>query len=209
MELREVVARRRMVRHYAPDPVDPAVVDRALAHAARAPSAGHSQGWAFVVLDTPTDVRRYWEATVDPSALTAPGRWLRGMMTAPVLIVPCSSKAAYLDRYAEPDKGWEDRAEARWAMPYWHMDTAMASLMVLLTAVDEGLGACFFGIPPERYAAVRAELGIPADHEPIGAITLGHRVDDSVDPGAEARGSASRRARRPVEQLVHRGGWRT
>ena len=212
MELREVIARRRMVRRYAPDPVDPAVVDRALAHATRSPSAGNSQGWAFVVLDTPGDVRRYWEATVDPSVLATPGRWLRGMMTAPVLIVPCSSKAAYLSRYAEPDKGWEDRAEARWAMPYWHMDTAMASLLVLLTAVDEGLGACFFGIPPERYDALRAALSIPEDHEPIGAITLGHRLDaadaTADGSGAEARGSAARRPRRPVEQVVHRGGWR-
>ena len=78
------------------------------------------------------------------------------MMRAPVVIVPCSSKAAYLDRYAEPDKGWTDRDEARWPMPFWHMDAAMASLLILQTAVDEGLGSCFFGIPPEREAAVRA-----------------------------------------------------
>ena len=72
------------------------------------------------------------------------------MQTAPVVIIPCSSKAAYLERYAEPDKGWTDEDEARWPVPFWHMDAAMASLLILLTAVDEGLGACFFGIPPEH-----------------------------------------------------------
>ena len=50
MEFREVVRRRRMVRRYADEPVDPAVVDRMLEHAQRAPNAGFSQGWAFLVL---------------------------------------------------------------------------------------------------------------------------------------------------------------
>ena len=54
-----------MVRNYADEPVDPAVVDRALRNATRAPSAGFSQGWAFLVLDTPDDVRRFWAATAD------------------------------------------------------------------------------------------------------------------------------------------------
>ena len=72
------------------------------------------------------------------------------MSRAPVVIVALSCKAAYLDRYAEPDKGWTDRDETRWPAPYWDIDTGMAALLVLLTAVDEGLGACFFGVPPER-----------------------------------------------------------
>lgn len=206
MELREVVRRRRMVRRFTDEPVDPAVVDRALDHATRAPSAGFTQGWGFLVLDTPADVRRYWEACVDPAGLASPGRWLAGMMTAPVLVVPCSSRAAYLDRYAEPDKGWTDRDPDRWAMPYWHLDTAMASLMVLLTAVDEGLGGCFFGIPRDRYAAVRAAFGVPDDHEPIGVVALGH-PDPTATAATAAAGSPSRRGRRPLGEVVHRGAW--
>ena len=202
MEFAEVVRRRRMVRSYTSDPVDRAVVDRALAHATRAPSAGFSQGWAFLVLDTPTDVGAFWEAGTDPVALGRPDRWLTGMMRAPVVILPCSSRSAYLDRYAEPDKGWTDRDEARWPMPFWHMDAAMASLLILLTAVDEGLGACFFGIAPDRDHAVRRTFGIPDDHDPVGAITLGH---PAADPGAA--GSPTRRRRTPTAQLVHRAHW--
>ena len=86
-----------MVRTYSDEPVDPAVVDRVLAHALRAPSAGFAQGWAFLVLDTPADVERYWRATAG-DRVDDPDRWLRGMMTAPVLIVPLSHKDAYLDR---------------------------------------------------------------------------------------------------------------
>jgi nitroreductase len=217
MEFQEVVRRRRMVRRYDPDrPVDPAVVDRMLANAVRAPSAGFSQGWAFLVLDEPADVARFWAATTpapqdasgdaadpaDPGGQGEPSRWLAGMRTAPVVVVPLSHKDAYLDRYAQPDKGWTDRDEARWPVPYWHVDTGMAALLILQTAVDAGLGACFFGIPADRLGAFRAEFGVPEAYQPIGAITVGHRVADTG-----ATGSPSRRARRTPEEVVHRGSW--
>jgi nitroreductase len=202
MEFQDVVRRRRMVRSYSPEPVDSAVVERVLANALHAPSAGFTQGWAFLLLDSPEDVARFWEACTPPEAADEPDSWLRGMRTAPVVIVPLSNKAAYVGRYAESDKGWTDRSEARWPVPYWHMDAAMASLLMLLTAVDEGLGACFFGIPGSRTEVFRETFGVPEDHMPIGAITLGHRTDD-LGP----RGSAARRGRKPVEEVVHRGRW--
>jgi nitroreductase len=202
MEFQDVVDRRRMVRNYAETPVDPAIVDRALRNATHAPSAGFSQGWAFLVLDNPDDVRRWWQVTTDPEDLAHPDDWLAGMMRAPVVIVPCSSKAAYLRRYAETDKGWTDRREDRWPMPFWHMDAAMASLLILQTAVDAGLGGCFFGIPVERDAAVRAEFGIDPDFDPVGVITLGHRTGETG-----TRGSPARRRRKQLADVVHRGRW--
>ena len=195
-----MVRRRRMVRRYADAPVDPEVVDRMVAHAQRAPSAGFSQGWAFLVLDTPEDVGRFWDATTPAAASATPSAWLEGMRTAPVVIVPLACRDAYLDRYAEPDKGWTDRQEERWPVPYWYVDTGMAALLVLQTAVDEGLGACFFGIPAARVEAFREAFGVPADHEPIGAITVGHRTDETGPVGSPAR-----RQRR--DDVVHRGRW--
>jgi nitroreductase len=201
MEFADVVRRRKMVRNYTDEPVDAAVVDQALANAVRAPSAGFSQGWGFLVLDTADDVRRFWVATVGDE-IGDPDEWLTGMRQAPVVIVPCSSKAAYLGRYAEPDKGWTDRDEARWPVPFWHMDAAMASLLILQTAVDAGLGSCFFGIPPESEAAVRAEFAIPKAFDPVGAITLGHPAATTG-----AKGSPSRRRRKDLDEVVHRGNW--
>jgi hypothetical protein len=122
------------------------------------------------------------------------------MRTAPVVIVPLACKDAYIDRYAEPDKGWTDRRDDRWPVPYWYVDTGMASLLILQTAVDEGLGACFFGIPAEHTDTFRAAFGIPGDHDPVGAITVGHRVADTG-----ATGSPARRERRT--DVVHRGHW--
>ena len=198
MDFSDVVRRRRMVRNYTEDPVDPAVVERMLANAVHAPSAGFSQGWAFLLLDDPDDVGRFWSAATPPDAGSDP--WSRGMRRAPVIIVPLSCKRAYLERYAEADKGWTDQDEARWPVPYWHIDTGMASLLILLTAVDEGLGACFFGIPPERIAAFREAFDVPEDHTPIGAITVGHRAEDRLSPSL-------RRGRRGVAEVVHRGCW--
>ena len=189
MEFADVVRRRRMIRNYTDDPVDPAIVDRALAHAVRAPSAGFSQGWGFLVLDTPDDVRRYWAATADD--LDHPDEWLQGMMRAPVVIVPCSSKAAYLGRYAEPDKGWTDRDEARWPVPFWHMDAAMASLLILLRRRStRGSAAASSASRPRRSAAARAEFAIPDAFDPVGAITLGHPAPRPAHRGPPAVGDA-------------------
>ena len=188
-----------MVRNYTEEPVDPAVVERALQHATRAPSAGFSQGWGFLVLDTRADVRRYWEVTAE--SFESPDAWLTGMMRAPVVIVPCSNKSTYLERYAERDKGWADRDEQRWPVPFWHMDAAMASLLILQTAVDEGLGACFFGVPDREVDALREAFGVPEEFTPVGAITLGHPA-----PGGP-KGSPATRPRRALEDVVHRGDW--
>jgi len=193
MEFQDVVRRRRMVRSYDPAPLDPDQLERILANALHAPSAGFSQGWAFLVLDTRADVERFWAATGGEGD----NRWLRGMRTAPCIVVPLANKDAYLERYAEPDKGWTDRDESRWPIPYWYTDTAMAALLMLLTATDEGLGACFFGVPD--HAGLRSEFGIPPGYTPIGAITLGRRTSDSGSPGSLARGRRT--------DVIHRGQW--
>ena len=78
----------------------------------------------------------------------------------------------------------------------------MATLLILQTAVDEGLGACFFGIPPECIDVFREAFGVPPDHTPIGAVTVGHRVQDAGTPG-----SAARRPRRAPAEVVHHGRW--
>lgn len=192
MDFQEVVCSRSMVRRYdASRPIGPAAVDRLLGNAVRAPSAGHSQGWEFLVLDTKEHLDLFWEAT--SPAPDAKNAWLDGMRSAPLLVVPMSDEQIYRTRYAEPDKkGVQD-----WSVPYWHVDAGMASLLILLTAVDEGLGSCFFGIPGSRLKQFRDAFGIPERLVPVGAITIGY-----AHPDRGARGSA-RRGRR--EGVVHRG----
>ncbi|MDQ1747005.1 MAG: hypothetical protein QOD07_1268 [Frankiaceae bacterium] len=202
MEFQQVVDRRRMVRNFTGDPVDAAVRDRILGNALHAPSAGFSQGWAFLVLERAADRELFWRTTGadDATGDAEPNPWLEGMRRAPLLVVPLSHRDAYLDRYAEPDKGWTDRAEDRWPVPYWHIDTGMAALLMLQTAVDAGLGACFFGIPPAYLAPFRAAFGVPDSYVPIGTIAIGHRAPDRTSPSL-------RRGRRGLPEVVHRGRW--
>jgi nitroreductase len=196
MEFQDVIRRRRMVRHYDTDrPVPPGVVDRILQNGLRAPSAGFSQGWAFLVLDDPADVARFRAAARNAED---PDEYFAAQVEAPLLIVPLSHKDAYLDRYALPDKGHADRSDAWWPAPYWDIDTGFAALQMLLTVVDAGLGACFFGLPADRIDAFRAEFGVPPQFTPIGAISIGY----SDEPPRDLRDR-----RRPTAEVLHRGQW--
>lgn len=102
MDFQDVVRRRRMVRRYERRAVPGEMVDRLVRNALRAPSAGFSQGWGFLVLDDPDDVARF-RAAVTPAEDAQ--RWFAATFDAPVVIVPCANKDAYLDRYARPEKG--------------------------------------------------------------------------------------------------------
>jgi nitroreductase len=201
MQLREAIRRRRMVRAYVPDrEVPPDVVTRLLEHAVRAPSAGFSQGWDFLVLRRPADRALFWSVAREDDG--EPDAWLRGLSSAPVLVLCLSDLAAYLDRYAAPDKGWTDRDERRWPVPYWDVDTGMAALLMLLTAVDEGLGACFFGVPEARHDAVRAAFEIPPGRRVVGVVSVGR-------PAPDRRSPSLRRGRRPVAEVAHDGRFGT
>ncbi|MBO0826155.1 MAG: nitroreductase family protein [Streptosporangiales bacterium] len=196
MEFDDVVTRRRMVRRYSHRSVPAETVTRVLRNAARTPSAGDSQGYAFLLLDTDEQRGRFWAALADTMPV------VESVRDAPVLVVPMSSEHVYLDRYAEPDKGWTDRDPARWPVPFWHIDTGMAALLMLLTAVDEGLGALFFGIPAPALEGFRAAFDVPDGYTPVGAVALGY-----PEPGAGP--SKPSKARRPWRDLVHHGAWGT
>jgi len=198
MEFDEVVRRRRMVRSYDPDrPVPPDIVDKIVRHALRAPSAGFSQGWGFLVLTAAEDRARYWAATRLGDETDG---WLARLSTAPLIIVALSNKAVYLDRYAQPDKGWTDRDEARWPIPYWHVDTGMAALILLLAAHDLGLAGCFFGVPGGRWAALAERFAVPAGLAPVGVVSLGH-------PAPDRRSPSLKRGRRPLSDVVAYGSF--
>jgi nitroreductase len=197
MEFAEVLRRRRMIRAYdAARPVPPAAIDAVLAAALRAPSAGFTQGISFLVLGSDAKRETFWRLTSDSDTA-----WVRGMRTAPVLILAWTSEEAYLDRYAEPDKGWSDRDPARWSAPYWFVDAGMASMAALLSVVDQHLGACFFGIPADRIAAVREAFGVPTNQLSVGVISLGYPAS------APITGSPTRRPRKAPTELIHRGVW--
>lgn len=196
MEFQEVVRRRRMVRSFEARPVPAEVLERVLDNARRAPSAGFSQGYELLVLEGAEQAGRFFSLTMErqPEREQA---W-PSLTNAPVVIVPFAHKQTYIDRYAEPDKGWTDRDEARWPVPFWLTDTSFAAMLILLSAVNEGLGALFFGF--RNKDGVSAAFGVPVGYDPIGAIALGY-------PAPDRPSSSLKRGRRAAAEMVHRGRW--
>src|ERR1044071_8701660 len=137
MEFSEAVRRRRMVRSFTDRPLPAGAADELAAVALRAPSAGFTQGVSLLVLESALDRDRFWSASWPGDGTPRSS----DLSAAPLLMLLWTSEAAYLDRYAEPDKGWTDRDPARWSAPYWWVDAGMAGMLTLLAAVDTGLGA--------------------------------------------------------------------
>ena len=198
MEFQDVVRKRKMVRTFEDRPIDPEVLERIISNAQRAPSAGFSQGWAFLVLNGKDETERYWNTTMSPGRRQEFG-W-PGMFNAAALIVCLSNKSQYLARYSLPDKGWTDMDETRWPVPYWDIDVGMAALLILQTAVDNGLGACFFGLPLETIPNYRKAFGVPDEFHPIGAVSIGY----SAEPVRDLRSR-----RKSADEVIHRGRWST
>jgi nitroreductase len=61
MEFQQVVQKRRMVRAFREDPLAKEVVERILTNGNRAPSAGFTQGYGFLVLEAAEDRACFWE----------------------------------------------------------------------------------------------------------------------------------------------------
>jgi nitroreductase len=199
MEFQDVVLGRRMVRDFSDEPVARPLIEQLMANATRIPSAGYSQGFAFVVLTKPAQRRLFWEVTSGPE-------W-RGesesvpLTRAPVVILPLAHKQAYLDRYALPDKAHTPLSrDDYWPAPYWDIDTGFGVMLILLTAVDLGLGALFFGIFQGEKALMDA-LGVPGGYRPIGAIAAGYPT-----PGERSTPTLPT-GRRPLYEVVRWERW--
>ena len=180
-----------MVRRYRDEAVDPTAVDRIVAATLSGPSAGFSQGVRLVVV-TDRERRHAIARLCGEDAHVAGGRapWLS---VAPVHVVLAVRPDDYRERYAEGDKTGSVSPDD-WDVPWWWVDTGAALMLLLLAAVDEGLGAGILQIAAPQ--ALRSLLDIPADVVPAALVTLGHPADEPGPPGSAARG------RRPRSQTV-------
>jgi nitroreductase len=169
----EVVRRRAMIRAYKSEPVPDEKVDRLLRYATRSPSGGNLQPWEFIVVRN-ADVRAQL-------AKAAAGQ--TSVATAGVIIVTCAN--------VERTKQFGNRGTF-----FSLVDTAFASLLILLGAVEQDLGACFVGTyDPFELAKI---LGLPDHVRPVGLITIGIPAETPKKPP---------NPQRPLHTLVHRDRW--
>lgn len=200
-ELADVVRRRRMTRSFAPTPLADGLLEELVDLAARAPSAGKTQGWHLVALEG-DDTARFWDVTLPPMR-RGRFKW-QGLLDAPVILLPFADAKAYTDRYSEPDKAATGlgASPAAWPVPYWTVDASMSVMTILLAAEDAGLGALFFGVfKGER--ELRQSLGVPPWLQLLGAVALGY----PSDPDGTTLGRSATRPRRSAPEIIHRGHW--
>ena len=117
---------------------------------------------------------------------------------APALFIPTVSEQIYHSRYQESDKIQDDGTEINWPIPYWYVDVGATVMLILLAAVDEGLAAGFLGLAD--YTALKEELGIPPDQQPVGVITVGHPLPDR-------RSGSLKRGWVKADDFVHWDRW--
>ena len=188
-----------MTRAFQSTPVDRRVLADLIDLAARAPSAGKTQGWHLVVLEG-AQTSAFWDCTL-PIARREAFRW-QGLLSAPVIALPLADADAYIARYSEPDKvdtGLGESPDA-WPVPYWTVDTSMSVMTLLLAAQDAGLGALFFGVFRGE-AELRERLGIPESMELLGALAIGYPA------AGDGEAQSARRTRRAATDIIRWGRW--
>jgi nitroreductase len=200
VEFADTLSTRGSCRHFRPDPIPAAVLATVLAATRRGPTAGNTWALDLIVIDEPA---RYWDVTL-PAGPRRDGFAWPGLLRAPVLVIPVVDPAAYVTRYAEPEKapsGLGAGIEA-WSVPYWWVDAGAAVMALLLAATDAGLGSLLFG--QFRHTEVLATtFGIPEGRHAVGTVALGHRA-----PGVVAAGRSAARRRPPLDDIVHLNGWK-
>ena len=196
MEFQKAVRKRRMVRHFAGDSVPMETINQILELAQHAPSAGFSQGSAYVVVTDPELKKEVAKLQGEEDYSTSGfHRWIS---EAPVAIVACVSEKLYHDRYNEPDKLNEEGKEIEWPTPYWFFDVGAGCMIVLLGAVDAGLAAAFTGV--FDVPRMKKLLGIPPHFHPVGVISMGRGAEDVKSPSLK-------RGRRQWSDVVHYDRW--
>jgi len=173
MDFDEVVKRRHMTRAFRKTPIPETALREILETAWRAPSAGHLQPWEFIIVNS--DERKLKLARAALNQM-----WIR---EAPLVIVTCANTRRVAGRYGR--RGIE---------LYSVVDTAFASLLILLKCTSMRLGASFVGAFDD--SEVARILRLPDYVRPVGIISIGYPAE-----------KANRYPRIPLKEIVHYESW--
>ncbi len=191
-----LLATRRSIRRYTPEPIPDALIETLLTAAAWAPSAHNRQPWRFAIIRHADAKQRLASAmgqqlhtdlsadNVSPDLIAKDvGRSYQRITGAPLLILLCLTMQD-MDSYPDPL-----RQQHEWTMAV--QSVAMAGQNLLLAAHALGLGACWMCAPLFTPDVVRHALNLPADWQPQALITVGYPAETRSKP------------RRPLHMLIH------
>ncbi len=192
---------RRSVRRFADDPVDPALIESAVAEALTAPAPHHTRPVRFVwlqdhgrritLLDRMKDA---WRADLTGDGKPADSvekRVARGQILydAPEVVIP----------FLVPDGAHSYPDPRRTAAEHTMFTVAVgAAVQALLVALAvRGVGSCWIGSTIFAPDLVREVLDLPAEWEPLGAIAIGYpgRTARAARPGARRRSAGTEMTR--------------
>jgi nicotinate-nucleotide--dimethylbenzimidazole phosphoribosyltransferase len=201
--LHAVIAARRDIRRYRPDPVPAELLRQVLGAGHQAPSVGHSQPWRFIVVTE--------QATRDAAALLADRERLRqadqltedrrgrlldlqldGIREAPLGIVVCCDRRT-------PAAGVLGRATFTDA-DMWSCACAVQNMWLAARAAGLGLGWVTLFEP----AGLAALLSLPDGVATLGWLCLGWPDERPPAPGLERRGWSRRQ---PLDDVVFKERW--
>ena len=166
-----VVALRRDMRHFLPDPLDEALVERLLAAAHLAPSVGFMQPWRFIRVRSP-DIRQQIHTLVDAERRqTANALGEREDEFMRLKVEGIRECAEVLVVALTHDR--ERHIFGRRTMPEMDLASVACAIQNLwLVARAEGVGMGWVSLfDPEQLAQL---LKLPAGSRPIAVLCLGH-----------------------------------
>lgn len=196
-----VIAARRDMRHFSPEPVDPVVLRRVLTAAHAAPSVGYMQPWRFIRITDGTLRERLYRHVADEQHRTADACGerasevqrlkLEGIRECGELIAValCDGRARYV--------------LGRRTMPEMDLCSAACAIQNLwLAARAENLGMGWVSLFDP--AVVADLLAMPADAKPIALLCLGHVPAFYEKPLLESHGWDTRR---DLDALISDNAW--
>jgi nitroreductase len=161
MDFNEVLATRRSIRAYRPDPVDEAKLQSVLAAGLTAPTACNYQPFRVIVASTAgreAELRRVYDKS-----------WF---VAAPLVLVVCSV----------PGEAWSRRD----AKNYADVDATIAMDHMILAATSLGLGTCW--IANFDPVAAREVFKLDAGWEPLEMTPLGYPAEAPAGRARKALG---------------------
>jgi len=220
LDVLEAIYTARAMRRFKPDPVPEALLTRILDAAIRAPSAGNSQNWAFIVVRDAEQRRKlgavYRKASDIASAMYAArgrpphlteeqfrrlissGSYLWDHMAdAPVILVPCQSQPVLPPPEAlAPDMRARYEQERRYSERIRGSSVYPAVQNIILACRAFGLGTTITTNHIRCEDEVKAVLGVPDDVQTFALMPIGYPLDK---PGPVSR--------RPVSEVTHADRW--
>jgi nitroreductase len=149
----ETIFKRRSIRKYTDQPVEPEKLDLLLQAAMAAPSAMNCKPWEFVVVTDPEKLAQFRK------------RLIFGNRNAPAAIVVCGNPSLSTNPAARL---------------FWVQDCSLAGENILIAAAGLGLGTVWVGVHPvaEFVRVVREIVSLPKHITPLGLLYVGYPAEE-------------------------------